>query len=97
MLSRIREQLPECSLVVLDRLELNSGILRLLLIDEVFLKNPLLQICGFGNDHALINQVIHGEKQKRYRGQTLLAVNDKELLIMAIRIVNKAERVNSKS
>ena len=92
MLRRIREQLPESLLVILDRLELDAGILRFPLINEVFLKNPLLQISGLRHDDALINQVIHGKEQQRYCRKALLAVDDQEFLIVAVRIIyrNKA-------
>ena len=91
MLRRIREQLSESRLVILDRLELDSGILRLPLVHEVFLKNRLLQVIGLRHNDSLINQVIHGKEQQRYRRKTLLAVDDQELLIVAIRIVNGNE------
>ena len=89
MLRRIREQLPESRLVILYRFELDTGILRLPLVYEVFLKNPLLQISSFRHNDTLIHQVIHGKKQQRNCRKTLLAINDQELLIMSIRIINR--------
>lgn len=64
MLRRIREQFSESSLVIVDRLELDPGILRLLFVHEVFLENPLLEISGLRHDDSLINQVIHGKEQQ---------------------------------
>ena len=88
MLRRIREQLPKSLLVILYRFELDTGILRLPLIHEVFLKNPLLQISSLRHNDTLINQVIHCKEQQRYCRKALLAVDNQELLIVAVRIVN---------
>ena len=88
MLRRIREQLPKSSLVILYRFELDTGILRLPLIHEVFLKNPLLQISSLRHNDTLINQVIHSKEQQRYCRKALLAVDNQELLILPIRIIN---------
>lgn len=91
MLRRIREQLPESRLVILDRFELDAGILLLPLVHEVFLENSLLQVSGLRHNNALIDQVIHGKEQQRYRREALLTVDDQELLIVAVRIVNGNE------
>ena len=88
MLGWIREQLPECRLVILYRFELDTGILRLPLVHEVFLENSLFQISGLRNNDTLINQVIHCKEQQRYCRKTLLAIDDQELLVVAVRIVN---------
>ena len=88
MFRRIREQLPESSLVIFNRLELDTGILRLPLVHEVFLENSLLQISGLRHNDTLINQVIHGKEQQRYGRKALLAVDNQELLIVAVRVVN---------
>ena len=88
MLCRIREQLPESRLVILNWFELDTGILRLPLVHEVFLKNPLLQISSLRHNDTLINQVIHGKEQQRYCRKALLAVDNQELLIVPVRIVN---------
>ena len=89
MLRRIREQLPESRLVILYRFELDTGILRLPLVHEVFLENSLLQISGLWHNDALINQVIHGKEQQRNCRKTLLAIDNQKLLIVAVRIVNR--------
>ena len=88
MLRRIRKQLPECRLVILYRFELDTSILRLPLVHEVFLENPLLQISGLRHNDTFINQVIHSKEQQRYCRKALLAVDNQELLIVAVRIVN---------
>ena len=88
MLRRIREQLPESRLVILYRFELDTGILRLPLVHEVFLENSLLQISGLWHNDTLINQVIHGKEQQRNCRKTLLAIDNQELLIVAVRVVN---------
>ncbi|OPZ42603.1 MAG: hypothetical protein BWY95_02336 [Bacteroidetes bacterium ADurb.BinA104] len=88
MLRRIREQLPESRLVILYRFELDTGILRLPLVHEVFLENSLLQIRGLRHNDTLINQVIHGKEQQRYCSKALLPIDNQELLIVAVRIVN---------
>ena len=88
MLRRIREQLPESRLVILYRFELDTGILRLPLVHEVFLKNSLLQISSLRHNDTLINQVIHSKKQQRYCRKALLAIDNQKLLIVAVRIVN---------
>ena len=62
MLRRIREQLSKGSLVILYRFEFDTSIFRLPLVNEVFFKNPLLQISGLRHNDTLINQVIHGKK-----------------------------------
>lgn|GEM_PF-5296302 len=91
MLRRIREQFSESSLVIFDRLELDTGILRLPFVHEVFLENPLLEISGLRHDDFLINQVIHSKEQQQYRREALLVIDNQELLIMAVRIVNGNE------
>ena len=88
VLGRIREQLPESRLVILHRLELYAGILRLPFVHEVFLENALLEVGCLRYDDALVNQVIHGKEQQRHRRKALLAVDDQEFLVVAIRIVN---------
>ena len=88
MLCRIREQLPKSSLVILYRFELDTGILRLPLVHEVFLENSLFQISGLRHNDTLINQVIHCKEQQRNCRKTLLAIDDQELLIMPIRIID---------
>ena len=89
MLCRIREQPSESRLVILYRFELDTGILRLPLVHEVFLENSLLQISGLRHNYTLINQVIHGKEQQRNCRKTLLAINDQKLLIMPIRIIDR--------
>ena len=91
MLRRIREQFPKCRLVIFDRLELDTGILRFVLVHAVFLENPLLQISSLRHNDTLSNQVIHGKEQQRYCRKALLAVDDQELFIMVIGIVNGNE------
>ena len=88
MLRRSREQLPEGRLVILYRFELDARILRLPLVHEVFLKNPLLQISGLRHNDPLINQVIHGKEQQRDCRETLLPIDNQKLLIVPVRIVN---------
>ena len=88
MLRRIREQLSESRLVILYRFELDTGILRLPFVHEVFLENSLLQISGLRYNDTLINQVIHGKEQQRYCRKTLLSINNQEFLIVAVRIIN---------
>ena len=64
VLSFLIKKLAECLPIILDRLQLNAGFLRLVLIYQIILIYPVTEPVISRNHLALPNQVVHCKKEQ---------------------------------
>ena len=66
MLTAVVKQFAERLTVVFDRLQLDAGLLGLILVHKKILVQLLRQTGVVGNHNLLLDQIVHGKKQQRH-------------------------------
>ena len=89
MLGFVIKQLAKGGLIILYRFQLDSCIIILPLVNQISSVDLIGQIALLSCYNAILDQVVHCQKQQRNRSQALLTVDDLEFHILAIRIVHR--------